>query len=441
MSLIRKIVPGLMVLFVLASCSVAKNAGAQTADSNLLKALRSISEIKEIVVLEPKDHFNEYYELYFEQHTDPFDTTSPVFLQKIRLSHVSFDSPVIVDLEGYDMYFDNAGELPSIFDANQITVEHRYFGNSVPKGDVPWETLTVRNAARDHHRIITALKKLYPKSAWLTTGISKGGQTALIHRSFYPDDVEASVCYVAPLNSEREDPRIHAFLESVGTAEQRERIREFQLLCLRRKNELVLELEKKMKEEGWSWDFPPSVALDYYVLEYSFAFWQWGNDFEKIPGESASASELLEQVLYVSGVSFFEKEGVRKLRPYFYAAMTEMGIYDYDTTHFSKYLSKDTYNFEFTMPAGMEKAFSPEPMRRVNAFVQNDARKILFVYGGQDPWSATAVNLPEDAAKKELFRYILPGGDHRTRITSFDFSTRQEIAKILRNWLGILEAE
>lgn len=434
--------PTLILAFALAvfsSCGVHKSTSADVpVSSSVRAALESIPEIKSITSFDGGAPYEEGYEFYFEQHTDPFDSTSPTFLQRVRLGHTAFDKPMIVELEGYNLYEGPAGELTKLFGANQLTIEHRYFGNSNVKGGTPWPSLTIRNAAEDQHRIIQALKKvLYTDEVWLSTGISKGGQTTLIHRSFYPEDVDASVCYVAPLNFEREDPRIHDFLNAVGTAEQRKKIQEFQLLCLRRKNELVKELEKKMKEQRWSWDFSPDVAFDYYTLEYSFAFWQWGSfTFEQIPTEDTPAAEMLNHLLNVSGVSFFEKSGVEDLRSYFYTAMTEEGIYDYDTTGFSQYLSKDVYNFEFTLPKGFENArFDPAPMSTVFDFLQEEASNMLFIYGEQDPWSATAVELPQNAADRELYKYVSKGNNHATRIKSFTDVERKQMMAILERWL------
>ncbi len=101
-------------------------------------------------------------------------------------------------------------ELSPILNANQICVEHRYFNESTPQ-PVDWEHLTIYNAASDHHRIVEILKEIY-KGKWVNTGISKGGQTVMYHRYFYPDDVDASVGYVCPLNFSIEDKRVYSFL-------------------------------------------------------------------------------------------------------------------------------------------------------------------------------------------------------------------------------------
>ena len=68
--------------------------------------------------------------------------------------------------------------------ANQISVEHRFYGDSVPH-PTPWKYLTVWQQAADEHHVAQVFKKLY-QARWLVTGVSKGGETAIFHDYFYP---------------------------------------------------------------------------------------------------------------------------------------------------------------------------------------------------------------------------------------------------------------
>ena len=70
----------------------------------------------------------------------------------------------------------------------------------------------------------------------------------MYHRRFYPDDVDASVCYVAPLNFSDEEPRVYTFLENVGDQECRDKMLKFQKTVLKKKNEL-LPLFKEYSQE------------------------------------------------------------------------------------------------------------------------------------------------------------------------------------------------
>lgn len=406
--------------------------------SDIETKLKQVPGVKKLTKIENQNHFAENYELWFEQLTDPSDSNSQKFLQLVYVGHVKKNKPVIVELQGYNARSSKSGELATLFNCNQIKIEHRYFANSKPETGIPWKTLTVANAAYDQHVIINALKEaIYPKSKFLSTGISKGGQTTMIHRSKYPEDVDASVCYVAPLNFEREDKRIYKFLNSVGTEAERKQVRDFQLLCFERKEALLPMLDSMAIAKKWSWEFSTEKAFEYYVLEYSFAFWQWGAvSFGQIPTENASDSEVLNHVLNTSGVSFFENHGVEPMQPFFYAAMTEMGMYGYENEPFKEYLSQQSeYTFEFSFPEGENAPFSSASMLDVNDFIQKEAEQMMFIYGEVDTWSATAVELTEEAKSRGLKKYVFPRGNHGTRIHSFDEKTQKEIRKTLKKWL------
>jgi hypothetical protein len=121
--------------------------------------------------------------------------------------------------------------------ANQLLVEHRFFGPSTPQ-PATWEHLSVEQAAADHHRIVEAFKPLY-SGRWVSTGASKGGMTSLYHRALYPEDVDATVAYVAPNSYGPEDPRYIQFLDRVGDADCRAKLDALQRDVLGRREELV----------------------------------------------------------------------------------------------------------------------------------------------------------------------------------------------------------
>ncbi len=414
-------------------------ANTSVPPRNLKKLLKKIPGVKKVKEITSSDHFKRCYEIWFKQQVDPKNEKAGTFLQKVYLSDYSYDAPVVAELEGYTAYSAKANELTSLLKANQIRIEHRYFDQSKPKKGIPWETLTVENAAYDQHIIINAIKKaIYPNNKFISTGISKGGQTTMLHRSFYPQDVDASVCYVAPLNFTREDSRIYSFLNAVATAEERQAVQDFQVLCLERKDVLIPILESVAEKNGYKWDIPITMAFEYYVLEYSFAFWQWGAyEPTQIPTAKATDSAILSHLINVSGISFFEQHGVEELRSYFYAALTEMGIYGYQYEPFKKYLSQQAdYLFDFTAPDGRQTSFDAAPMKKLNDFIQNEAETILFIYGEYDTWSATAVELGEQALARGLKKYVNPKGHHDTRIKSFDPDTKAEIIATIEGWIG-----
>ncbi len=436
----------LALVFLTPACTGIKKTGetpppASIEIRDLSARLKAIPGISRVVQKERNSIFEKNMELWFEQAIDHKNPESPVFQQRVLLGHIAYDAPVIVEIQGYNINQNTAGELATLLDANEIRIEHRFFDPSKPD-TIPWEHLTVWQAATDQHLVIKKIKKyVYPNAKFVSTGISKGGQCTMIHRSLYPDDVVASVPYVAPLNFSREDPRIYEFLRTVGTAAQRQQILDFQKLCFQRKAGLIKSLAQLQKEKTYEWDLDLATIIDYYILEYSFAFWQWGAvPFEKIPGSEISDKDLLSHLLKVSGLHFFEAAGVEALRPFFWAALTEIGMYGYETTDFAEYLDrKDPYLFDFTAPANTQPSYDPTAMKKVNDFIQNEAKQMLFIYGGLDTWGATGVVLSEAAKGRDNHVLTLADGHHETRIASFGEVEREWVYALLREWLGLVE--
>ncbi|HKJ06324.1 MAG TPA: S28 family serine protease, partial [Flavobacteriaceae bacterium] len=342
-----------------------------------------------------------------------------------------------VEMQGYGIYTDKAGELAKHYKANQLTIEHRYFNNSRPK-NIDWNTLTVKAAAKDQNYIITQIcKALYPNANFITTGVSKGCQTTLAHGRYFPNAVEGSVCYVGPLNFSREDNRIYSFLKNVGTAQERAKITAFQIEAFKRKDYLLNKLKLISTENNYQWEMGIDKALTYSILEYPFAFWQWGNSTASIPTSSASDDDIYNHLFKVSGYGFFEENAVNNLQPYFWAALTEQGIYGYETAPFEKYIgSTKIYDFQWAFPEGIEKEFNPKAMQEIKTYLDTSAKKMLFIYGEYDAWSATAVELNNTANARELYKFVKEKGSHTTRIKSFSEEKQQEIYNIIDSWLA-----
>ncbi len=105
-------------------------------------------------------------------------------------------------------------EPTELLGANQVSVEQRYFPPSRPR-PARWKHLTIRQAAADHHRIVSALEPICGQR-WISTGASKGGMTSVYHRRFYTDDVDGTVVYVAPNDVRDRDDRYQAFIDRAG---------------------------------------------------------------------------------------------------------------------------------------------------------------------------------------------------------------------------------
>lgn len=435
----------LSLLFVYC-CLLPVGVVAQSGLYEKLKAIERVSDVKKMEV-EP---FKEYYEFWFEQPVDHGNPTAGKFKQRVLLGDKGDKAPVIVELQGYNIWTEQEGELSNLLKGNQLTIEHRFFNESVPAGGIPWEFLTIKQAATDQHEIIQAIKQaLYPDSKWISTGISKGGQTTIYHRYFYPADVDVSVPYVAPLNLEYVDSRLQRFLDKAGfnkgsgffetdnAPNCHWAIRDFQIRCFLSIDELVPKVEKYVKEKGMTFEKVGGIkrAVQLMILEYPFAFWQWGRSCNEIPdSDTGDIDAMYDNLMLVSGPSFFADADIVQQQPFFYAALTEIGMYDYDVKPFKKFLSdKENITFAFTMPEGVEqKTFNEQQMKDIARWLQTDANKMLFIYGGMDPWSSTAVELKGNEKCRKFVR-----GDmhHGCRIKHFDPASKADLIDILKGWL------
>ena len=115
------------------------------AGDGIYEKLQQIPQISEIQKLDVKP-FQEYYQFWFEQPVDHSDPAKGTFRQRVLLGHKQSDAPVIVELEGYNIWSSEEGELANILKGNQLTIEHRFFDQSVPEGGIPWENLTIKQA-------------------------------------------------------------------------------------------------------------------------------------------------------------------------------------------------------------------------------------------------------------------------------------------------------
>ncbi|MBL4746767.1 MAG: aminopeptidase [Flavobacteriaceae bacterium] len=409
---------------------------SQETHQSILEKLKQIPLVTAVSENNKTSHFNANFELWFTQPIDYSDLNKGTFKQRVLIGHTNSEKPVIVELQGYGIYTNKAGELAQHYLANQITIEHRYFNNSRPE-KIIWKTLTIENAAKDQERIISAIRKaIYPTAKFVTTGISKGCQTTMAHRRFFPNNVDASVCYVGPLNFKRVDPRVFQFLNTVGNETEREQLQAFQTLCFENREALLKQLKKVASANNYTWEFGVEKALDYSILEYSFAFWQWGSSFDSIPSQNASVDKIYKHLMTISGYSFFEENGVKDLQPYFWAALTQQGIYAYETNPFKKYLNtEELYTFDWAFPEGINIEFDEKPMQEIDYFLNNFAHKILFIYGEKDAWSSTAVQLRNDPKQREMYKFVHKNGSHKTRINSFNKKEQQNIYTIIDAWV------
>jgi hypothetical protein len=408
---------------------------AVTPESDFLQKVRAVPGVVEVQATRFDDKaFREAYEVMFDQPLDHRNPAGARFRQRFFVSHAGYDKPVVLVTEGYGAYGSRAGELTRLLGANQINVEHRFFGRSVPS-PLNWTDLTVRQSADDLHAVVQALKALYP-GKWVSTGGSKGGQTSLFYKCFYPDDVDATVPYSAPINVAQEDPRLYRFLETVGDEATRGRIKAFQMALFRREDELLPLVKTWAEKQKWTVGMGLAEAYEYGILEYPFAFWQYGTfKASDIPAPDAPAAALFEHYQKIDTFFFYTDQGQKAFEPFMYQAFSEIGYYNYDVSDFKgvmKVLKAPTNRV--LCPKGVTIVFDPATMDRVYRFLQYEAGRVIYIYGELDTWAATQVPL---IGRTDAVKIVVKGAHHGVGIRDFSPEQKELFLTCLERWLDL----
>lgn len=408
-----------------------------TIESQNLEDL--LYELPDVIFKEIKsmEGYQKTYELRIKQPIDHSHPSKGYFYQKAFLSHKGFDQPTVIVTEGYSIKNNSIYEISKLLDANQIDVEHRYFGDSKPD-TLDYDYLNLKQVSGDLHHINQLFKNIYKKK-WISTGISKGGATTVFYRYFYPNDVDLSIPYVAPINNAYEDKRLYKFLNTSGTDACRNDIISYQRKLLENREKILPLLIYYSKGAGAEYSYLSiDEAFEYAVLEYSFSFWQSGISCDDIPEDSASTYEMIEHFIDVSNIIFFSDASIAKYGSHYYQAAEEMGYYGYQTENFKGLLTAlptKPYPYAALTPNKIPVEFDGTLLKNVNKWLKSNPYKFIYINGGLDTWSATAVPPSNNENSKW---YFLNGKSHYSaRIRNMNNQNYKELVNTLENWLSL----
>ena len=370
----------------------------------------------------------------------PIDHSNPSkghFYQKVHLLHKGFDRPTVMVTEGYNMRRHRAYETTKLVKGNQLQIEHRFFGQSMPDS-LDYQYLNLTQATADYHHIRQLFDKLYT-GKWLSTGISKGGATTIMYRYFYPDDIDVGVPVVAPINDELEEDRIYEFLDNVGTAECRAKILDVQKAILSRREEVVPLIKYFAKGARANFTYLEyEQAFEFAVLEYPFSFWQWGSDCSKIPAADSPVDTLLEHFLAVSDITFFADGAMKAYASHYFQSAQEFGYYGYETDELKgllKTFTPGTRPSAVFTPNKEAVPFQAELLKDVQKWLKKDANQMIYIYGANDTWSASAVQ-PRKSIDSEWF--FMEGKSHGdARIKNLTAEEHARLVAAMERWLGM----
>jgi hypothetical protein len=415
----------IFAFFLLPLVSVAQ-------DSEIYKFLKSIPGAE--VVKKDTTSFKEFYILMLPQAVDHNNPNGPSFKQRIYVGHEGFDKPTVMETEGYDANWistNTMSEPTKLLKANQLYVEHRYFGSSIPS-PIDWKYLTAEQDAGDYHYIRKIFGQVY-KGKWIASGVSKGGQTATEYKVFYPDDVDVTIPYVAPINYSRLDTRIDNHFKHVGTKEQRKHIRDIQLYLLKNKGTILPAWQQITAKAGYKFTtIDKETAYDYCVLEFPFSFWQYTADASKLADMESASPEKMAMYLMQIVSPFWYTDAVLLYDAAFYQFYTQLGYYEYDEKPFRKYLkNKDYPNSDF-VPKDVKIVWDPSYQQKLKKFIGTRPQHMIYIYGEADPWGATAADFKPGSGSLKM---VQAGGTHGAKIETLSPEQHKKVIDTLEKWL------
>jgi PS-10 peptidase S37 len=409
-------------------------ATAQTDEASLERELYNLPNLSFKKISAPGDKYLKY-ELIIRQPLDHQHPEKGYFYQHATLLHKGFSNATVIETQGYWLG-GGRNEVEKLLGANDLNVEYRFYGKSKPDS-MQWEYLTIEQATADLHAINQLFRNIY-KGKWISTGISKGGETTLYYKYFYPKDVDLSVPYVAPLDNSLEDLRIYHFFDTIGTAECRAKIFQTQLFLLQHEAEAVEKIKWYAKGAHLNFRYTGSLgkSFEYAVLEYPFAFWQYNGQCDSLP-TGGSLDAYIESLLKVSDIAGFSDESLKMFEAHYYQAATQSGYYGYNIAPFKKWLHYFTENPSAAFPPKSVtiQPFDPTLNAKVAEWLDTDGNNILYIYGGIDTWTSAGIIV---SGKVNSKRFVVPKATHATaRVKNMPPDMQKEFAQKVKEITGM----
>ncbi|NUW02824.1 aminopeptidase, partial [Streptomyces sp. CAI 127] len=90
------------------------------------------------------------------------------------------------------------------------------------------------------------------------------------------------------------------------------------------------------------------------------------------------------------------------------------------------------------VPRSIPMKFDRHAMRDIDSWVKHNARRMMYVNGENDPWSAEPFRLGRGA--KDSAVYTVPGGNHGARVSGLPEAQRAKATADILRWAGVAPA-
>jgi len=378
-----------------------------------------------------------YFDLAFETPIDHGAAAAGTFQLHATLMHRDAAAPLVVYVGGYDLGFAyDLTEPAALVDGNQVELEYRFYGASIP-GDIPWPELRVAQWTADQHAIVQELATIY-SGARIATGGSKGGENALQQAMAHPEDYAGVVAYVPPVITAYPDERYEGILDRVGddpACTQALRAVSRELLVRRATLEPMFAATAAYDVAG------VSHAFETAVVELEFSFWMTRGigACDEVPATTEADADLasfLEQTSPPEG--YDDATLATSGSQYLYQDHVELGYPVWDHAYLDDLLEYSYEDWSAYMPPDQPTTYDPTGALALADWVTNRSQHVMLVGGQWDPWGA---GYPPVAPGRDAFEYIAPEASHwSTFIGTLAPADESAAVATLAGWAGVTAA-
>jgi hypothetical protein len=402
--------------------------------------LRAIEDFIAVTEL-PSASGLRHFELRLQQPLD-HERPSETFSHRIWLLFRDYDAPTVLVELGYGMSGENwEYPLTSLLGANQVTVEHRFFEESLPR-TADWSTLTFRQAAADSHHIIETLSPLL-RGGWAGHGYSKGGLSVMLHHHFYPDDYRVIAPFVAPIHVDQQDQRFVPCIRDAMPTDCRQAQIAHQRHAIRQAEAMATALETS---SGITMpDDRLRDAIIDEIVRAGWYFWQFfgidpatgapNGGCSALPGDDLDIDALLALYRVEPYWLVNAHSPSPSIDGYRYQEMAQIGssgfyLGDVEDVLPPGYVLGTAYDAVVARPWGEDPVYDPSESRQALEWYATTAENTLAVYGGTDPNTCGAIEV--SAASSRV--YVVPGGNHWVSYTDLVPADRDDFIDRIRSY-------
>jgi len=406
-----------------------------------------LEQDKKITITETNDLENgeQLIKFTIKQPLDHNNPNGPYFVQNGSLLHRNYKLPIIFMPSGYGrsqvrhynlthFTFTKGKETGQ---PNILAVDHRYYGNNgLDFEQLDPQYLNIEQAAHDLHQIVNTFKKAY-KSKWISMGYSKGGRTCIYHKYYFPNDVDATLSFVAPITLKEADDRFHDHIKKIHTPEEYTKMLKFQRLLLLKRDELKPLLEEWYRDNGLIMDRETDKVIEGIALGYPFVYWQYRSYWRlgetsilKAPTIEDNADVIFNFLSSTYFLDSYSKTRNTKYNPYYYQSRTQLGYPLY-----GEYEALSDLLLYYKNPSENPYVFNPKAVQDVLNWLDQKGGNIIHFYGSKDPWTAAMyVNNPN----VDGHTLIHNGGDHLIDFFHFYHDNHSDYIAMnkLESWTG-----